>query len=204
MSFSMDAGSLNERVGLLVEEARLLVSTISDKGPKYFQRPLISISVLLIVSYFFIYSPSVTKSDETGTRVAAEKAKVQHAAGYKSLCAGEKAMLEKMVPINKKDGWLFNKLLELAQKEDITLESVGAQEEKKKGDVISIGVSAKVKLNFRRLGFLVSRIESAPIRMKVVRITVSKIKYQDPGDLEKYLGNSEITLDIRCFSASAG
>lgn len=178
------------------EEVVGVVGVIQEKGLFYYQKPLLFSGLAILAIHLFLYKPTVAKLEDLHRRIGDEKVKASYAEKHKSLQMQMLDHYSRMPKPSEREGWLFRQVLQSANKQNIILDSIGAQVEVGKKDYWVLSVPITVKLKFAQLGQWIQGLEDHKPAMFVTSLIVRKVEPAGKTAKEVSFGVHRVSMEI--------
>lgn len=167
------AEKLKERIS---EEAAEVWDGFRAKGAKHFQKQLIIVLVLFLVSYYLIYRPASERLAKVQFQVYSKNALVSVANEYEDIRSRLAPHYGRLPRMSEKNGWLFNQVFALAREDGIQLDSIGSQVEKKIDNFLLLSLNVSMELSYEKLGAFIARLEESKKLLRVAQLGVVPIE----------------------------
>lgn len=173
------------------EEVQGVVRIVQEKGPKHFQKPFGIAAGVILASYFVVYRPTVGKLAQLQRDISAEMSKAQYAQSYEEIRYKMLGYYAKLPKPDRKDGWLFDSILQSAQQQGIILDSIGSQAEAGPAEFWVLSIEVKTRASYARLGKWMEQLENQTPGLYVTGLDISK-----PDQPTEGLGVNQIRVQI--------
>lgn len=156
------------------EEIQGVARIVQEKGPRHFQKPFGIAAGVILASYFAAYRPTVGRLAQLQKDIYGEMAKAQYAQSYEELRYKMLGYYAKLPKPDRKDGWLFDSILQSAQQQGIILDSIGSQTEGGAADYWVLTIEVKTRASYDRLGRWVEQLENTMPALYVTGLDITK------------------------------
>ncbi len=187
--------NLKSLLGGLGEEVAHVVAMLREKGPKHFARPLGIAGGAVVALYVFVYVPTEEALAQAQKRLLAARATGQFASDYKSASSKLLEYAARLPQPSDKDGWLFNTIVESAQRNGITLGNVGSQTETETPGYVVLSMQVTASATYAQLGTWIASLEGSKRLLHVASVRIHKDKGEGPATAER-LGKADAQIEI--------
>lgn len=168
----MNAPDLNRMVAFLQSEVSFIQTTLKDKGSNRFSRPLALGAIIVLFSYWFIYSPPIKKLQGLNGRLRTARATAEYADQYKTIRERLFSLYE-LLPLPAGPS-LTETLVDSLKAESIVADSLQPPAVAESAGMIFQSVSVTMTLKFSELTTWLLRIEEAKPRLHVSSLSIKK------------------------------
>jgi type II secretory pathway component PulM len=154
-------------------EARIVFSTLREKGARYFQRVL-AISIGSLAISYLIFTHPQGRRQSLERRLGAAKATSEYADQYKEIHTQLLALYRNLPALKDRDGLLLNALVDSLKAESITPDALKPANEEETGNLIYQSVTMSSTIPFSEFVSWLSRIENAKPSMQVTQMSLTK------------------------------
>lgn len=171
---SEGAPSVGNIAAWLQNELRIIRSGFSEKGPKYFQRPLVLGAMMVFCGHFFVYKKGVANKSAAQQALAASQATNEFAEEYRRLKAELEGLSTKLPRTSSPETWLLDAVRRTLREEQIVpLETSPPVQASSRGfRFISLTVAFRAK--YAQAASWVSRLEHGGELLFVRKLEVRK------------------------------
>ena len=173
----MDAPDINQLQGIktfLKARAAEVSAIYYEKGAEPFKKPMGFAAIVLVVVYFFLYSPLQSKKSVRAAEVLKYEVLSRNYQEYSDAKAKRLFYQGKLPLLKDKDEWLAYLITNSAKRCGINVDAMTAQDESsvKEFQMVSRGVT--VATSYAKLGVWLADMENSPILLKVTDLSVTK------------------------------
>jgi hypothetical protein len=166
---------LNDLMFRAQEELDEVLRVVQEKGAKHFQNAFAIAAGALVVSYILIYRSTAAKLTNLHNDINNEQGRVNSAKSYADLRVRLLDLYTKMPRPEKKDGWLFDRLLQTASAQGVVLDKIGSQTEFPGKDYSILTITITAHMTYAQMGKWLEAIEN-----QVPTLLVTQISYAKP------------------------
>lgn len=150
---------LERWLGLAGAELTVLRDAFSERGYKYFSRPLGMSCVIVFVAYNYVYLPPIARAGKVATELAAAQATSQYAQDYMDLKARLDGLYTKLPRTEDPQGWLLSEVRKTLRQEGIVPLSISPPQDAVKGEYRAISIAVRCQANYAQIASWISRME---------------------------------------------
>jgi hypothetical protein len=184
---------LNDLIFRVQEELSDVSRVVQEKGWKHFQNAFLLAGGAFVISYILIYRGTASKLETLQRDIKNEQGRVDSAKSYANLRTRLQDLYAQMPRPEKKDGWLFDRLLQTASGQGIVLDKIGGQIESQAKDCSILTIQITAHMTYVQMGKWLQALEN-----QTPTLMVTAIQYAKPegGRQAASLGPNDVTMEI--------
>ncbi|MBI5629466.1 MAG: hypothetical protein HY921_01135 [Elusimicrobia bacterium] len=161
-------------------EARIINSTIRERGLNRFLRPILFGGIIVYICYSMVYQKPGRQLAGLNKKIEASRATSQYADNYKTLRDRLGEVRALLPTVKERDRWLTGAILDSMRSGNILADSILPPDEVEQSGLVFQKVSVSLELKFPDLVAWLSRMEDAKPLMHIASFDLSK-KADRPG-----------------------